>query len=78
MEQYPTCITLIMKMMINNKTSTPFKMETILPQKGKPEIVEAIKKISKLKYSQPKAIVEQEIMQRSFVETPPIVPPAGK
>jgi len=68
-------------MMINNKISTPFKMDTLPPPKGKPEIVEAIKKISKLKYSRPKAIVEQEIMQRSFVEvtpgssTPPVVPP---
>ncbi len=56
--------TLIMKMMINNKTSTPFKMEAVLPQKGKPEIVEPIKKISKLKYSKAKAIVEQEIITR--------------
>lgn len=59
---------LIMKMMLNNKISTPFKMETIMPKKGKPEIVEAIKKMSKLKYSKPKAVVEQEITQRSFVE----------
>jgi len=59
---------LIMKMMLNNKVSTPFKMETFLPKKGKPEIVEAIKKMSKLKYSKPKEIVEQEISQRSFVE----------
>lgn len=62
--------TVIMKMMINNKTSTPFKMETLPPPEGKPEIVEAIKKISKLKYGKQKAVVEQEIMQRSFVEVP--------
>ena len=65
----------IIKMMINNKISTPFKMKTLTTPGGKPEIVDAIKKISKLKYSRPKAIVEQEIMQRSFVETP-ITPPA--
>jgi len=65
----------IIKMMINNKISTPFKMKTLTTPSGKPEIVDAIKKISKLKYSRPKAIVEQEIMQRSFVETP-ITPPA--
>ena len=59
-------------MMINNKTSTPFKIELIKFAKGNPEIVEPIKKISKLKYSKPKAIVEQEISQRSFVESPPI------
>ncbi len=63
--------TLIMKMMINNKTSTPFKLEIITPQKGKPEIVEAIKKLSKLKYSKPREVVEQDIIQRSFVETQP-------
>jgi len=66
--------TLIIKMMINNKISTPFKMQTLPPPKGRPEIVDAIKKISKLKYSRPKDIVEQEIMQRSFVEVPPAAP----
>jgi hypothetical protein len=64
----------VIKMMIDNKISTPFKMNTIPPPKGKPEIVQAIKKISKLKYGKSKAIVEQEIMQRSFVETQPVNP----
>ncbi len=70
--------TMIIKMMIDNKISTPFKMNTLLPPKGRPEIVQAIKKISKLKYGKPKAIVEQEISERSFVEPPqsaPIQPP---
>ncbi len=61
---------LIIKMMLNNKISTPFKMETYPPQKGNPEIVEAIKKISKLKYGKPKAIVEEDIARRSFASTP--------
>jgi hypothetical protein len=69
--------TMIVKMMISNKISTPFKMNTLPPPKGKPEIVEAVKKISKLKYGRPKAVVEQEILQRSFVEPqPPPVQPA--
>jgi len=67
--------TMLIKMMINNKVSTPFKMNTLLPPKGKPEIIEAIKKISKLKYSRQKNIVEQEIAQRFFAEPPPVVPP---
>lgn len=67
--------TLIIKMMIDNKISTPFKMNTFPPPKGRPEIVESVKKISKLKYSRPKDIVEAEIAQRSFVDFPPIVPP---
>jgi len=66
--------TMIIKMLINGKISTPFKMSTLPHDKGKPEIVEAIKKISKLKYSRPKEIVEQEISQRSFAE-PPATPP---
>ena len=68
---------MIIKMMLNNKISTPFKMQTLPPPKGKPEIVEAIKKISKLKYSRAKAIVEEEIAQRSFAEPPPVMPPAS-
>ena len=66
--------TMIIKMMINNKVSTPFRMNTLPPPKGRPEIIEAIKKISKLKYSRPKNIVEQEIAGRSFVDLPPVVP----
>ncbi len=65
---------MIIKMMINNKISTPFKMSLLLSPKGNPEIVEAIKKISKLKYGKPKAIVEQDIMKRSFTVTPPAAP----
>jgi len=67
---------LIIKMMLNNKTSTPFKMEILPKKKGTPGIVEAIKKISKLKYGKQKSIVESEISQRSFIDTPPVIPPA--
>ncbi|MBI2054089.1 MAG: type IV secretory system conjugative DNA transfer family protein, partial [Candidatus Staskawiczbacteria bacterium] len=63
---------LIIKMMLNNKVSTPFKLGTAVPKKGRPEIVEAIKKISKLKYGRPKETVEQEIIQRSFAEPAPV------
>jgi hypothetical protein len=67
--------TMIIKMMINNKVSTPFKLSAMIPPKGRPEIIDAVKKISKLKYSRPKAIVQEEIAQRSFVELPPANPP---
>jgi hypothetical protein len=67
----------IIKMMINNKISTPFKMKTLQVPLGKPEIVEAIKKISKLKYSKPKSVVEEEIAQRSFAEPTPTVAPVA-
>ncbi len=61
---------LIIKMMLNNKTSTPFKMQTYLPKEGRTQVVEIIKKISKLKYGKPKAIVERDIMRRSFMSAP--------
>lgn len=60
---------LVMKMMLNNKTSTPFKMEIYPPRPGRQEIVDPIKKISKLKYGKPKAIVEEDIARRSFFAT---------
>ncbi len=56
---------LVIKMMINNKVSSPFKIETFPPKEGNKEIVEIIKKISKLKYGKPKEVVEKEIIQRS-------------
>lgn len=61
---------IIVKMMLNNKVSTPFKMEIYPPSKGRPEIVDIIKKIAKLKYGRPKALVEADIVRRSFTSAP--------
>jgi len=71
---------LIVKMMLNNKTSTPFKMQTYAPKEGRPQIVEIIKKISKLKYGKPKAVIERDIVRRSFTSAPiaPQEPPVLK
>jgi len=70
---------LIAKMMIDGKVSTPFKMQLMPFHQGKKEIVEPIKKIAKLKYGKPRAIVEQEIAERSFLNptqsvSPPLPP----
>jgi len=56
---------LVIKMMINGKTSSPFKIKTLPPKPGNRKLVEAIKKLSKLKYGRPKEVVEREIMERS-------------
>jgi hypothetical protein len=70
---------LIVKMMINGKVSTPFKMQLMPFHQGKKEIVEPIKKIAKLKYGKPRAIVEQEISERSFINPPqPVAPTPPK
>ena len=55
----------IIKMIINNKISTPFKMETILPKKGNYDIIQTLKELSALKYGKPREIVEKEIIDRS-------------
>jgi len=65
---------IVMKMMLNNKTSTPFKMEIYPPTEGREQIIEPIKKISKLKYGKPKAVVEDDIARRSFAQAPQISP----
>ncbi|MBZ1345388.1 MAG: TraM recognition domain-containing protein [Candidatus Nealsonbacteria bacterium] len=56
---------LIIKMLINNKVCSPFRFQTVYPQKGKPEIVDLIKEITKLKYGRAREIVELEIIERS-------------
>lgn len=53
----------IIKMMVNNKVTSPFKIKTIKSLPGNSEIAESTKKISKLKHSRPRRIVEQEIME---------------
>ena len=57
--------TLVTKLMINNKTSSPFKLQLLYPQKGNINIIGPIKKLSKLKYGRPKELVETEIAERS-------------
>ena len=56
---------MIVKLMIDNKVSSPFKIQTNYPKKGNPAIVEPIKKISKLKHGRLKELVEQEIIERA-------------
>jgi hypothetical protein len=52
------------KLMINNQTSRPFNLLTYPPAKGNPEIAQAIKEFSRLKYGRNRSIVEKEISGR--------------
>ena len=52
------------KLMINNQTSKPFNLATYPPEEENPEIVDAIKEISRLKYGRDKKLVEEEISKR--------------
>ena len=56
---------LVVKMMIANKVSEPFRIKTYPPKKGNYTIVETIKKISKQKYGRARKLVELEILERS-------------
>ncbi|MDD5568869.1 MAG: type IV secretory system conjugative DNA transfer family protein, partial [Candidatus Pacebacteria bacterium] len=55
---------LIIKMMINNKTSTPFRMKTILPVKMPAENAQIARELSKNKYGRPKSLVEADIARK--------------
>jgi hypothetical protein len=55
----------IVKMMINNKISAPFKVKTVRPKQGDVNMVPLIKQLSKLKYARPRNIVEREIAERT-------------
>lgn len=55
----------IIRMMMDNKITSPFKVATLKPEDGNREMVEKIKEISKLKHGKPKAIVEADIMEGS-------------
>ena len=60
---------LVVKMMINNKISTPFKLEIYKPQEGNAQIAEPIRKLSRLKFGREKKEVEAEIAKRSATLT---------
>ncbi len=55
----------IVKMLINNKVTSPFKIAAPRPVSGDPEIARLARNTSKIKYGRPRIIVEQEIIERS-------------
>ncbi len=52
------------KLMISNQTSKPFDLMTYPPEQDNPEVAQAIKELSRLKYGRDKTMVEQEISTR--------------
>lgn len=56
---------LVIKLLINSKTSSPFRVQTIMPKEGNPGQKKSIKEISRLKYGRGKGLVETEISKRS-------------
>jgi Type IV secretion-system coupling protein DNA-binding domain len=59
--------TAYVKLLIDNTASRPFSMKTIWPPPGgtdRPEIVEKIKTLSRLKYGRDRALIEAEVNKR--------------
>ncbi|MFA6428076.1 MAG: type IV secretion system DNA-binding domain-containing protein [Candidatus Buchananbacteria bacterium] len=53
------------RLLIDNAGAPPFNMTHRPPSPGRPETVVALRELSRLKYGQPRAIIEQEILRRS-------------
>ena len=52
------------KILVKNILTKPFNIKTYPPTKGNPEISQALKELSRLKYGRDKDIVNKEIMER--------------
>lgn len=52
------------KLLVNGKTTKPFSMQSIPPQKGDPAVAESVRRTSSLKYGRDRALVEKEILER--------------
>lgn len=53
------------KILIDNKPSRPFSMQTYPPERGNRALADAIKELSRLKYGRDRSIVESEILERT-------------
>ncbi len=53
------------KILVNNKTVTPFSMNTYPPTKGSDELVDKLKELSALRYGRDRKLVEEEVQSRT-------------
>ncbi|MDP2629946.1 MAG: hypothetical protein Q8P56_00905, partial [Candidatus Uhrbacteria bacterium] len=60
-EKYTACVRLLIK----NTAARPFSMRAAPPIQGDPNIADAIRQLSRLKYGRDRALVEAEILERS-------------
>lgn len=65
------------KILISGKTTKPFSMQTLPPEKTNPDLAHSIKKLSSLKYGRDRVLVEQEIFERLRPSSKPggLMPP---
>ncbi|MDO8564394.1 MAG: type IV secretion system DNA-binding domain-containing protein [bacterium] len=53
-----------LKLLVAGRPMKPFSFETLPPPAGKPDVIEKLKELSRLKFGRPKAEVEAEIMAK--------------
>ncbi len=56
------------KILMNNKTVTPFSMNTYPPTKGDSDIVDKLKELSSLRYGRDKRLIEKEVVRRTIIK----------
>ena len=52
------------KLLIDQTAAKPFLMKTFPPERGNPELANAIKELSRLKYGRDREFIEKEIIFR--------------
>lgn len=57
--------TAYLRLLINNTAARPFSLRAFPPLQGDPNIAEAIRQLSRLKYGRDRALIEAEIIERS-------------
>ncbi len=56
------------KLLVDNEPTKPFNMNSYPPTRGNPELGDAIKQLSRLKFGRDKAIVEAELLERTKLD----------
>ncbi len=66
------------KLLISSQASRPFNFKAPMPIRGDKRIGEALKQLSRLKFGRDRAIVEQEILERTQLKAMPAAPQQAK
>jgi hypothetical protein len=57
------------RLLIDNSAASAFNLTHRPPTKGDKQVAQAMRNLSRLKYGQPRAIIEEEILRRSKLGT---------
>ncbi len=69
--------TAYIRLLINNTAATPFHLQTLAPQPGQPEVSQAIRQYSRLRYGKERYVIEAEILERTKLGAVSTAPAVG-